>query len=237
MEHLIKFCQESLHQKLDAEQIRQFEIYKKNILEWNKRFNLTSITDPTEIEVKHFIDSLTCLLVLDAKKSLNLIDIGTGAGFPGLPIKIVHPQIELTLIEATQKKADFCRNLVQEINLGKVEVLSGRAEDFAHLNKYREKFNVSVARAVAGMPTILEYLLPFVSLGGIAISMKGRNAQDEIDSARSAIKTLGGDFERTKNITLPFIHEERNLVVIKKVKLTPQEYPRRPGIPARKPLL
>jgi 16S rRNA (guanine527-N7)-methyltransferase len=237
VDQLIHFCNKHLLVDLDQEQINKFEIYENELLEWNKKFNLTSITEPTEIEVKHFIDSLTCLLALDVSSPYKMIDIGTGAGFPGIPIKIFNPAVNLTLLESSRKKAEFCIHLVKKLHLEDVAVLTGRAEEIAQLEFYRENFNVAIARAVASLPTLMEYLLPFLKLGGIAIAMKGNNIQDELHSAKLAFELLGGKFDQVVKFNLPLTNEERNLVIIKKVRLTPEKYPRRAGIPAHRPLL
>jgi 16S rRNA (guanine527-N7)-methyltransferase len=237
VDQLIHFCKKYLMVDLDQEQINKFKTYENELLEWNKKFNLTSITEPAEIEVKHFIDSLTCLLALNVSGPYKIIDIGTGAGFPGIPIKIVKPSVSLTLLESTQKKAEFCINLVKKLHLVDVTVLTGRAEEIAHLNIYRENFNVAIARAVATLPTLMEYLLPFLEMGGTAIAMKGKNIQDELHSGKSALKILGGKYDQVVKFNLPLTNEERNLVMIKKEGTTPEKYPRRSGIPAHKPLL
>lgn len=237
VDQLIYFCRESLKVDLDNQQINQFRIYQNEMLEWNQKFNLTAITEPAEIEVKHFIDSLTCLMAMDTSSPQKMIDIGTGAGFPGIPMKIVNPAVNLALLESIQKKAEFCTHLIQKLSLENVIVINGRAEDMAHLEIYREAFNLAVARAVASLPTLAEYLLPFLEVGGSAIALKGKNIRDELQSAEYAIKILGGKFDQLIKIKLPLTGEERNLVILRKVQATPEKYPRRVGMPGHKPLL
>jgi len=237
VEHLIRYCHENLHVNLNEKQINQFIIYQNELQKWNRKFNLTSITDPVEIEIKHFIDSLTCLMAVDTVKINNLIDIGTGAGFPGIPIKILYPQIHLTLIEANQKKAGFCSHLIAQLQLTIDNLLIGRAEQIAHEREYRGKFDIAVARAVASLPTLMEYLLPYVKQNGIALAMKGKDIQKELTSAETAINLLGGRLESVTKYRLPIFNQERNLVIVRKFKPTPEQYPRRPGIPAKKPLM
>lgn len=236
MEHLINFCIENLKTNLNVKQLDSFNIYQNELIEWNRKFNLTTITDSTDIEVKHFIDSLSCLLIIDGIHHKRIIDVGTGAGFPGIPIKIVFPDINLTLLESTQKKVSFCRHLLERLNLASVHVVSGRAEEIAHNLEFREGFDIAIARAVAGLPVLVEYLLPFVKLGGLAIAMKGKNVQKELETAKKAIDVLGGEINNILTITLPGVVEERNLIVIRKIKSTPEKFPRRPGIPAKIPL-
>jgi 16S rRNA (guanine527-N7)-methyltransferase len=237
VEQLIHFCSKQLRINLNKKQLNSFNIFQDELLKWNQKFNLTSITDSTEIEVKHFIDSLTCLLAMDATQPLRIIDVGTGAGFPGVPIKIVHPDIDLTLLESTQKKVDFCKYLLKRLNLDHAVIISGRAEEIAHYQEFREGFDFAIARAVAGLPVLMEFLMPFIKIGGDAIALKGKDIQKELDSSKKAVEVLGGEIKDVKKISLPGIGEERNLIVIKKVYHTPLKYPRRPGIPAKKPLI
>src|SRR5512143_1038508 len=179
---------------LSSDQIDQFDLYADRLIEWTARFNLTSIVDPGEIVIKHFLDSLsTARLVSPAAK---LIDVGAGAGFPGLPLKIARPELSLTLLEATKKKCSFLEAIINELKLSNSLVVNARAEDAAHDAAHREQYDVAIARAVAEMPTLSEYLLPFVKIGGLAIAMKSQNVQAEIDHTEAAIKTLGGQFKQ-----------------------------------------
>lgn len=221
--------------KLSTAQLDAFRWYRDELLEWNKRFNLTAITDPFLIESKHFLDSLTCLLAFKPGPG-KLIDVGTGAGFPGLPLKIVCPQIRLTLVEATEKKAAFCRHVVDSLGLEKVEVVHARAEDLGQNEQYRGQFQVALARAVAPLPVLLEYLLPLLPMGGRVVAQKGETAPVETQSAERALNILGGSVGKLVQVDLPRVVERRYLVVVDKISETPQKYPRRPGIPTKRPL-
>jgi 16S rRNA (guanine527-N7)-methyltransferase len=217
------------------EQIDRFDRLADHLIEWNARVNLTTIVDPREIVIKHFLDSLTVAHWLPVAAQ-RLIDVGAGAGFPGLPLAIVRPQMSLTLIEATKKKCDFLETMIAELNLQKVKVINARAEEAAHDLAQREQYDVALARAVAEMPTLSEYLLPFVKLGGVAIAMKSKEVQAETDRAETAIKTLGGQLKHIVPIDVPGLSEGRYLVVIEKISTTPEKYPRRAGMPSKRPL-
>lgn len=237
MKNLIRYCLEELKINLDEDQINQFKSYQQELLQWNQRTNLTSIIEPAQVEIKHFIDSLSCLKIIDSLQSKKIIDIGSGAGFPGIPIKIVNPSLEIILLEATQKKVDFCRHILKIFNLNPNITLVGRAENVAHDVNQREKYDIAISRAVASLPALLELLLPFVKVGGAAIAMKGKDIQQELASAERALQTLGGKIEVVQKIFLPILNEERNLIKISKIDSTPEKYPRRPGLPVKKPLI
>ncbi len=210
--------------------------FEKELLDWNSRFNLTAIQEPEKIRIKHFLDSFTCLMVMREKPVERLIDIGTGAGFPGIPLKIACPQLRVTLVESVGKKADFCRHVVKSLGLDGVEVIQERAETLGQTPQYREQFDWVVARAVAALPTLVEYMLPLARIGGSAIAMKGESAPAEAHAADRAMHLLGGRLRRLAPITLPGVVDERYLVVIDKVAATPSQYPRRVGLPAKKPI-
>ena len=228
--------QEMLDVNLTSQQLEAFRQYQSDLISWNEQFNLTAITEPVGIEVRHFLDSLTCLLTLSSGTSMRVVDIGTGAGFPGLPLKIVCPQISLTLIEATKKKADFCQHIVDSLELEGVEVLHGRAEEVGHDGDYRSAFDWAIARAVAPLPVLVEYLLPFLKIGGHALAQKGEMAHAETQIAEGALGILGGQVDRLIPIELPGVVETRYLVVIDKVSETPSAYARRAGMPTKRPL-
>lgn len=213
-----------------------FEVYEQQLIEWNTRVNLTAIDDPQQIRAKHFLDSLSCTLAMRSKLKDRVIDVGTGAGFPGIPLKIICPSIQLTLIESVKKKAAFCSHISQMINLADVKVLPERAESVASLPEFREKGDWAISRAVAALPVLVEYLLPLVRVGGYALAMKGESGVVEAQSAEKAIHILGGQIHQIIPITLPGVEEERYLVVIEKIAATPDRYPRRVGIPAKRPL-
>jgi 16S rRNA (guanine527-N7)-methyltransferase len=233
---LREVARELLGIDLNQRQLGAFSWYAAELIAWNKRFNLTAITDPAEIEVKHFLDSLTCLLALGPNPEGRLVDVGTGAGFPGLPIKIVCPQLQITLVESTGKKASFCRHLVQSLQLENVSMVHARAERVGHWPDQRKQFDWAVARAVAAMPVLVEYMLPLLRLGGRMIAQRGESAAAELHSAEAALRLLGGHVERLIPVELPRVVETRYLVVVDKVAATPDKYPRRPGIPAKRPL-
>jgi 16S rRNA (guanine527-N7)-methyltransferase len=222
--------------RLTQSQVTSFNIYERELLEWNQRHNLTAIRDPEIVRTKHFLDSLTCLLVLRDTPVDRVIDVGTGAGFPGLPIKIVCPSIQLTLAESVGKKADFCAHIVKKLGLTGVEVVQERAETLGQLPAYRERFNWAVARAVAEMPILAEHLLPFVRVGGMILAMKGDAAPAEAQAADRAFRLLGGHLRRLVPVSLPGVADQRFLVVVDKIAATPATYPRRAGVPAKRPL-
>jgi len=237
MERLIDGAQQLLGLKLTPQQRRAFHLYHKELMEWNARFNLTAVTDPEGVQIRHFLDSLSCLMVIsDDTIAQSLIDVGSGAGFPGLPLKIIYPKLRLTLLEATGKKANFLRHLVDLMELRDVIVINARAEELGHDPAHREGYDWAVARAVASMPTLVEYLLPLCRLGGRCLAQKGEGAAAEVSSAESAILLLGGRLNRLLPVELPGLAEIRHLVLIDKVARTPTKYPRRPGIPAKRPL-
>jgi 16S rRNA (guanine527-N7)-methyltransferase len=221
---------------LSRRQLEAFAWYAAELADWNDRFNLTAITDPASIEVKHFLDSLTCLLALKPRSGDRMIDVGTGAGFPGLPLKIVLPWMHLTLVEATGKKAEFCRHVVEGLGLEAVTVVHGRAEDVGHMPEHRQAYHWAVARAVAHLQVLAEYLMPLVRLGGRAIALKGETGPAEAHAAESGLHLLGGRVQQLIAVELPRIPETRYLVVMEKMAATPGEYPRRAGQPSRRPL-
>ncbi|MEN6410471.1 MAG: 16S rRNA (guanine(527)-N(7))-methyltransferase RsmG [Anaerolineaceae bacterium] len=236
MEKLKQAAQTLLGLKLTSRQITALERYEAELLDWNERFNLTAIRDAESIRTKHFLDSFTCLLAMRDTPPARLIDVGTGAGFPGIPLKIIFPNLRLTLVESVGKKANFCQHIVQTLNLDCVTVLTTRAEEVGRLKDQREMYDWAVARAVAGMPVLSEYLLPLVRLGGYMLAQKGESGPAEAQAAEHAIHLLGGRLKQIIPVTLPGVAEERFLVVVQKVAATPPQYPRRPGIPSKQPL-
>ena len=210
-----------------------FDIYLKELLEWNQKFNLTSITNPEEIRLKHFKDSLSLLQTIKLTNQ-SVIDIGTGAGFPGIPLKIVCPEIKLTLLEATQKKVEFLKHMVSVLGLKNVEIIWGRAEEL--VKDRREVFDLALSRAVAKLNVLCEYSLPFVKVGGMFIAYKDKDVEEELEEVKSAIETLGGRIKETKKVKLPDSGIIRSLVVIEKVSPTPVKFPRRAGMAKKKPL-
>ena len=225
MERLRNYCNE-FGITLDDTAIFRFEKYMRTVLEWNEKINLTSITDENEFIIKHFYDSLTLLHTLDIKEGAKIIDVGTGAGFPGIPLKIARPDVQLTLLDSLNKRLVFLEeNVLTPLDLT-ANVIHGRAEEISRQNDYREKFDFAVSRAVANLSSLSEYCLPFVKVGGVFASMKGPESSEEIKQAGNAIKVLGGKVDMVENLTLPD-GSGRSIVSIDKIKHTPEKYPRR----------
>lgn len=233
-----KFDKE-LHQlgiSLTDEQKEKFERYYKILIEWNQVMNLTSITDYDEVNLKHFSDSLTIIRVCDMKSISTVIDIGTGAGFPGVPLKIAFPHLKIVLLDSLNKRINFLDEVIEQLNLKDINTIHGRAEDYSRKKEYREQFDLCVSRAVANLSTLSEYCIPFVKKGGNFISYKSGNAQDEIDKSVKAVDILGGKIESVDNFLLPGTDMGRSLVKIIKVNSTPKKFPRKAGVPSKEPL-
>ncbi len=222
--------------QLTSRQLSAFTRYEEILLEWNQKFNLTAIRDAETIRSKHFLDSLTCMLAWRDRSPERLIDIGTGAGFPGIPLKIMMPRLRLTLVDSVGKKLDFCRHIVNTLGLDNVTCLQARAEELGLSREHREKYDWAVARAVANMPVLSEFLLPLVRVGGGILAQKGETGLAETQKAEPAIRVLGGRINKLIPILLPGVTEERFLVVVDKVSTTPPGYPRRVGLPAKRPI-
>lgn len=220
--------------EINEEQIKSFEKYMNLLLEWNEKINLTAITQPEEVKLKHFVDSLTVLKYINDDD--KVIDIGTGAGFPGIPLKIMKGNTKITLLDSLNKRINFLNIVIETLNLRNIQAIHGRAEEIARNKLYREKYDVAVSRAVANLSTLTEYMLPFVKVGGKCICMKGANVNEELERAQNAIKELGGEIERVDNFYLFDNDNERNIIVIKKVKETNPKYPRKAGTPSKEPL-
>ncbi len=224
---------------LTERHLSAFETYYRELVAWNQRFNLTAITDWEGVLVRHFLDSLSCLKALpraELTARTRMIDVGTGAGFPCLPLKIVCPGMRLTLLEATGKKVTFLEHIVSLLGLRNVEVIHGRAEELGRNPAHRERYDWALARAVAEMPTLAEYLLPLVRVGGAALAQKGEGATAEVHGTDAAIATLGGRVRQLVPVELRGLAETRYLVVLDKIAATPEKYPRRPGMPQKRPL-
>jgi len=221
---------------LHTEQVQQFETYFSLLREWNERINLTAIVEREDVLIRHFIDSLSVLKLYTPHEQERLLDVGTGAGLPGLPLAIVHPQLSITLMDATGKKVQFLEAVKEALALERVIVVQSRAEDAGQDIFFREEYDVVVARALARLPVLLEYLLPFAKVGGICIAMKGENPHSELEESTLALQTLGGVFEEMIRFDLPHHDIPHHLLRFRKVSPTPSKYPRRAGVPARKPL-
>lgn len=219
--------------ELTADQIENFSLYLRELLSWNKKFNLTRITAEEDIITKHFLDSLTLVKAVPLC-SQSLIDVGTGAGFPGVPLKIVCEDLNVTLLDSVKKKVDFLNYMISLLNLKKIKTIWGRAEDV--IKDLRETFDIAASRAVANLRELLEYTLPFVKVGGLFIAMKEEKVEDELDESDNALKILGGKVKEVYKIAVPETQIVRSLILVEKVSQTPSKYPRRAGIPKKRPL-
>ena len=236
MERLKTKTQELIGITLNPYQISLLEEYERELQDWNDRFNLTAIHDPEKIHVKHFLDSFSSYLVMKDTPIKRIIDIGTGAGFPGIPLKILLPESEMVLVDSVGKKTEFCQHIVNRLKLKDVQVIHDRVERLARREEFREEFDWAVARAVARLSTLSEYMLPFVKIGGRMLAMKGDQGPYEAQQAHTAVSVLGGELKQVKKITLPGVTEDRYLITIWKRATTPEKYPRRVGVPSKKPL-
>jgi len=236
---------------LSPRHVEMFECYYHELTKWNRRFNLTAITGYEEVQIKHFLDSLSCFLAfpgetlgpLPSRIPLQLsrspfwcLDIGSGAGFPGLPLKILAPDIRMTLIDSTRKKVGFLRHMIDILELEDVEAIHTRAEELGHMPHHREQYDIVVARAVAHLPILCEYCLPLCRVGGRMIALKGREAHEEAEESQEAFDALGGALVEVKPVTLLDMGSGHHLIAIDKVASTPDKYPRRPGMPSKRPL-
>lgn len=233
MKDFIKNIFKHYNFELSDNQINQFEIYMDFLLQENEKYNLTAITDKKEVVIKHFVDSV--LPLAELPNGASVIDVGTGAGFPGVPLKILRPDIKLTLLDSLQKRINFLNMLLEKLDIKGVQTVHSRAEDFAIKN--RETFDVSLSRAVAAVPTLSEYLLPFVKVGGKVVMYKGSSAEEELEVGKKAISTLGGTVDKILNFNLPEVESERKIIIIKKIKKTDKKYPRNKNLPKIKPIL
>ena len=223
---------------LSPAQLQQFALYRSELRSWHRRANLTSITDPEEVETRHFVDSLSVVAAPEVRlgPGLRVLEVGSGAGFPGLPLKIAYPEIEVTLLEATGKKADFLRHVADRLALPDVAVITGRAEDAAREPAHREAYSLVLARALAPMAALAELTLPFCQLGGHVVAQKKGDIAGELEAAKTAIEVMGGRCVARHAVSAPGLEDGRCLVVLKKVAHTPEKYPRRPGVPAKRPI-
>lgn len=222
---------------LSEEQKKQFVRYYELLIEWNKVMNLTGITDFEEVLLKHFVDSLSIVKGIDMSKISTCIDVGTGAGFPGIPLKIAFPHVKMTLLDSLNKRLNFLNEVISELGLTEIETVHGRAEDGARKPEYREQYDLSVSRAVSRLASLSEYCMPYVKEGGCFVSYKSGRAGEEIEEAKKAVFELGGKMEKEVDFKLYDTDMERTLVVIKKVRKTPKKYPRKAGMPTKEPIL
>jgi len=233
---IIKTECENIGLEINEEKYNQFIEYKDLMKEWNEKVNLTAITDDKEIVIKHFIDSIKAFEFKRLSDSVKIIDVGTGAGLPGIPIKIMNNNSEVVLLDSLQKRVNFLNEVIAKLNLKGIETVHGRAEDFGTDLNYREKFDVAISRAVANMAVLAEFCLPFVKKGGYFVALKGPAVQEELDEAKKAINVLGGKIEKVIKVNFENSDFDHNLVIIKKIKNTPKQYPRRAGTVSKKPI-
>lgn len=227
-----------LHLELSKKQILQFISYYELLIDWNSRMNLTAITEFEDVLKKHFIDSLSLISAVSdlAQKQYDLIDVGTGAGFPGIPLKIAFPNLKITLLDSLNKRIQFLNEVICKLELQDIEAVHGRAEDFAKPDQFRERYDLCVSRAVANLATLSEYCIPFVKPGGFFISYKSEKVNVELEEAKKAISVLGGSFQKNIEFLLPHSDITRNFIVIQKKNKTPFKYPRKAGLPSKEPI-
>ena len=226
---------EKIQLKIEEAQAKKLYDYMQLLLSWNEKMNLTAITDPNEVIVKHFIDSFTVSQYIE--KDSYMVDVGTGAGFPGIPLKIIRPDISIVLVDSLQKRVHFLEEVIQKLTLTDIDAIHSRIEGFGKNKIYREKFDFVTSRAVANLAVLSEYMLPLLKISGKAICMKGANVETEIEDAKKAIKILGGKIDKVETFLLPDTDMSRNIIIIKKQQNTPNQYPRKAGLPAKQPIL
>ncbi|NLK42950.1 MAG: 16S rRNA (guanine(527)-N(7))-methyltransferase RsmG [Tissierellia bacterium] len=235
IETLLKGVRE-LNIELNERQVNNFIKYKNLLKEWNKKINITAITEDDEIDIKHFLDSLTPVTTGLFDRNISVIDIGTGGGFPGLPLKVYNEELKVTLLDSLNKRITFLKEVIESLELDNIEAIHGRAEELGRMENYRNQYDISISRAVASLNTLSEYCIPFVKLGGYFISMKGPDVEDELKEAEKAIKTLGGKIVNVESINIPQSDITHSLIIIEKIKETPTKYPRAGGKPKKNPL-
>lgn len=228
-----EYC-EKLNIMLNEKQLGKFYLYMELLIQWNEKINLTAITEPKEIILKHFVDSMTINKYIG--KDESLVDVGTGAGFPGIPLKIIRDDINVVLVDSLNKRINFLNEIIKKLNLNKIKTVHARAEEFGRMQEYREKFDNVTSRAVANLATLSEYLMPLTNINGKCICMKGSEVKEEIDNGKNAIKILGGKIENIDTFKLPNSDINRNVIIIKKVQKTDKKYPRKPGTPSKEPI-
>jgi 16S rRNA (guanine527-N7)-methyltransferase len=235
----IEMFQTSLKEKgieLSEKQLAQFETYFKLLVEWNEKMNLTAITEKEEIYLKHFYDSVTAAFYFDFKRDITVCDVGAGAGFPAIPLKICFPEIKLTVVDSLNKRIGFLEHVANELGLENISMYHDRAETFAHKQEFRQQFDLVMARAVARLSVLSELCLPLVKKGGHFLGMKGANLPGEVRDGEKAVQLLGGKIQDIYSFSLPIEESERNIVIIEKVKETPKKFPRKPGTPNKSPI-
>lgn len=233
----LELAAQQVGMEIDEKKKEQLKEYLHLLQSWNKVMNLTAIDDEPGIIYKHFLDCIYYLSYARIKPGQKIVDLGTGAGFPGIPLKILYPQTEVYLVDSLQKRLKFLQEVIEKLQLKEISLIHGRAEDLGKDPHYREKFDVVLSRAVASLPVLTEYCLPFVKVGGHLAAAKGPQIQEELAQAQKAISVLGGKLEEVYEFQLPYIQEGRSVIIISKLQATPKNYPRRAGIPAKRPLI
>lgn len=236
VERILRTGASKLGLKLTRDEVEKFTIYLRLIMEWNKWVNLVGAESDREIVINHFLDSLSCFKSDQIEEHLKAVDVGTGAGLPGIPIKIVRPGLKLTLLDSQRKRINFLEKVVSELGFDRIRIVWSRAEDFGRDSKEREAYDVAVARAVAPLPILLEYVLPLLAVRGYFISQRGPKAEEEVAEAETALRLLGGKAEEILPVKVPYLRAKRHLVLIRKVTRISDQYPRRAGIPAKRVL-
>ena len=236
MEKLAHDAQELFNVHLTGRQVVALITYERELLEWNQKFNLTAIRDKDSIRTKHFLDSFSCVLAWKGSPPHRMVDVGTGAGFPGIPLKILYPSTHLTLVESVGKKAMFCQHIVRVLGLEKIDVLRTRVEELGQQPEHRETYDWGVARAVANLNVLSEYLLPLIKVSGTMLAQKGESGPAEAQAAEKAMKMLGGKLQQVIPVNLPGVADDRYLVLVNKIAATPPKYPRKAGVPVKQPL-
>jgi len=236
MEKLVREAQSLFNVRLTGRQVMALITYERELMDWNRKFNLTAIRDEDSIRTKHYLDSFSCVLAWKASPPARLVDVGTGAGFPGIPLKILYPTLPVTLVESVGKKAMFCQHIVRVLGLEGIDVIQCRAEDLGQDPQHRESYDWAVARAVAQLNVLSEYLLPLVRVGGMMLAQKGESGPAEAQLAEPAMRMLGGKLKQVLQVNLPGVADDRYLVLVEKNAATPPKYPRKPGVPAKQPL-
>ncbi|KMZ54485.1 16S rRNA (guanine(527)-N(7))-methyltransferase RsmG [Dorea sp. D27] len=237
MSKLLESKLQQLNITLNDRQSEQFKIFYNLLIEWNKVMNLTGITEYEEVVEKHFVDSLALIKAVDIQKIHNIIDIGTGAGFPGIPLKIAFPQLNVTLLDSLNKRIRFLNTVIENTGLKGIEAIHGRAEDYAKQPDYRENYDLCVSRAVANLATLSEYCIPYIRIGGIFVSYKSEDVEQEVECSKNAISLLGGNIKETVRFQLPGTDIGRSFIIIEKEKMTSEKYPRKAGLPSKEPLI
>ena len=233
---ILKNGLENLGIAVDDKMLNDFNIYREILVDWNQKMNLTGIEDEKEVYIKHFLDSVSAITNGYIKDGLSIIDVGTGAGFPGLPLRICLRNTKVTLLDSLNKRINFLQEVSKQVGIDNIEFIHGRAEDFGKSEAYREQYDIATARAVAGLPILMEFCVPFVKVGGYFVCLKGPNANLELEESKAAMEVLGVEFIEKINIELPESDLNHNILVFKKVKNTPEKYPRKAGKPAKSPI-